>query len=63
MTLAPLPPPSPLRVKAVRQSERALFSISLHSSIDSGGMIPYSLLSRVNAHEFNSFPSHAQLQI
>ena len=57
-----LPPFSPLRIKAARQSERPRFTISLHSSIDSGGMVPYSLLLHVNAPEFNAFPSHVRLR-
>ena len=55
-------PLSPLRVKTARQSERPLSTMSLHSSIDSGGIVPYSLLPHVNAPEFNAFPSNARLQ-
>ena len=47
---------------AARQSERPLFNISVHSSIGSSGMLPYSLLHYVNAPEINSFLSHPRLQ-
>ena len=49
-------------IKTAKQSESPLFTISLHSSIDSGGMVPYILLPYVNTPEFNAFPSHTGQQ-